>query len=225
MRTAVRRLRAVSNGIEAAVEGPGGIDRITADYCVVAIPPPLIGELGITPSLRPSSTRPFALSKWAPPRSCCCSSPHRSGGVAGWRVCTDSNQPIGAVWDGNEQQRGRAAILTCLAGGDASGQLQQALDRQGHPVSQPRFNGLVHHRAWSPRARLTGRRSGGLVADMRYSHQVGIPNCATGCAPHGRLLFAGEHTSVRWQGYMNGAIESGQRAAAEVISMLRTDSR
>jgi len=39
------------------------------------------------------------------------------------------------------------------------------------------------------------------------------------------VLFAGEHTSVRWQGYMNGAIESGQRAAAEVISMLRTDSR
>jgi len=29
-------------------------------------------------------------------------------------------------------------------------------------------------------------------------------------------VFAGEHTSVRWQGYMNGAVESGQRAAAEI---------
>lgn len=35
-------------------------------------------------------------------------------------------------------------------------------------------------------------------------------------APHGRLFFAGEHTSVRRQGYMNGALQSGQRAAAEV---------
>jgi monoamine oxidase len=34
--------------------------------------------------------------------------------------------------------------------------------------------------------------------------------------PCGRLFFAGEHTSSKWQGYMNGAIESGRRAAAEI---------
>jgi len=34
--------------------------------------------------------------------------------------------------------------------------------------------------------------------------------------PFGRLFFAGEHTSIRWQGYMNGAVESGRRAAAEI---------
>ena len=27
--------------------------------------------------------------------------------------------------------------------------------------------------------------------------------------PCGRLFFAGEHTSIKWQGYMNGAVESG----------------
>jgi monoamine oxidase len=32
----------------------------------------------------------------------------------------------------------------------------------------------------------------------------------------GRVVFAGEHTSERWQGYMNGAVESGQRAAREL---------
>ena len=36
--------------------------------------------------------------------------------------------------------------------------------------------------------------------------------------PFGRLFFAGEHTSIRWQGYMNGAIESGRRAAEEIAS-------
>jgi monoamine oxidase len=36
--------------------------------------------------------------------------------------------------------------------------------------------------------------------------------------PAGRVFFAGEHTSIRWQGYMNGAIESGRRAAAEVTA-------
>ena len=37
--------------------------------------------------------------------------------------------------------------------------------------------------------------------------------------PSGRVVFAGEHTSTRWQGYMNGAIETGMRAAAEVESL------
>jgi monoamine oxidase len=39
--------------------------------------------------------------------------------------------------------------------------------------------------------------------------------------PHGRIVFAGEHTSLRWQGYMNGAVESGQRAAAEIVALNR----
>jgi hypothetical protein len=34
----------------------------------------------------------------------------------------------------------------------------------------------------------------------------------------GRLVFAGEHTSARWQGYMNGAVESGIRAARELVA-------
>jgi len=42
--------------------------------------------------------------------------------------------------------------------------------------------------------------------------------------PEGRALnchFAGEHTSVDFQGYLNGAVETGQRAANEVIAALR----
>ncbi len=32
-------------------------------------------------------------------------------------------------------------------------------------------------------------------------------------------MFAGEHTSLKWEGYMNGAIESGLRAAAEIRAL------
>lgn len=38
--------------------------------------------------------------------------------------------------------------------------------------------------------------------------------------PHGRIIFAGEHTSVTWQGYMNGAVESGLRAVEKVCAMV-----
>jgi monoamine oxidase len=38
----------------------------------------------------------------------------------------------------------------------------------------------------------------------------------------GRIFFAGEHTSVKWQGYMNGAVESGLRAAEEIAAYSRS---
>ena len=37
----------------------------------------------------------------------------------------------------------------------------------------------------------------------------------------GACHFAGEHTSIDFQGYLNGAVETGQRAAGEVIAALR----
>jgi len=38
--------------------------------------------------------------------------------------------------------------------------------------------------------------------------------------PVGRLHWASSETAVHWSGYMNGAIESGERAASEVLSCL-----
>ena len=39
--------------------------------------------------------------------------------------------------------------------------------------------------------------------------------------PAGRIVFAGEHTSTRAQGYLEGAVESGERAARQVAALLR----
>jgi monoamine oxidase len=38
--------------------------------------------------------------------------------------------------------------------------------------------------------------------------------------PHGRVHWAGTETSDRWSGYIDGAIRSGERAAAEVLARL-----
>ncbi|KAL2867400.1 putative flavin-containing amine oxidase [Aspergillus lucknowensis] len=39
--------------------------------------------------------------------------------------------------------------------------------------------------------------------------------------PVGNVHFAGTETAVKWRGYMEGAIESGERAAAEVVEATR----
>jgi monoamine oxidase len=40
-------------------------------------------------------------------------------------------------------------------------------------------------------------------------------------APEGRLIFAGAHTALRWTGFIDGAIESGFRAAQETKRLLQ----
>ena len=37
----------------------------------------------------------------------------------------------------------------------------------------------------------------------------------------GNCHFAGEHTSIDFQGYLNGAVETGERAAAEILADLK----
>jgi monoamine oxidase len=39
--------------------------------------------------------------------------------------------------------------------------------------------------------------------------------------PEGNCHFAGEHTSIDFQGYLNGAVESGERAAGEILAGLK----
>ena len=66
-------------------------------------------------------------------------------------------------------------------------------------------------------------------ADERWSRgcPVGIaaPGVYTGYGPAlrqpiGRIHWAGTETSTYWNGYMDGAVRSGERAAAEVLAEL-----
>jgi monoamine oxidase len=133
-----------------------------------------------------------------------------------------SDQPTGAVWDGNEGQPGLAGILSFLAGGRASRQLQARLAEGG-------ADGVAEDVAWlGPPATVLASRA--IVWEDDPLAGGGYAYFDPGfrpiwrdllARPSGRIAFAGEHTSVRWQGYMNGAVESGQRAAADIAALAR----
>jgi len=131
-----------------------------------------------------------------------------------------TSQPFGAVWDANEQQRGRGGILSFLAGGQASAELQAILARDD-------VAGVADRLRWlgRPTDAVASRvirweaepwsRGGYAYLDHRYD-----PRLRDWLArPWRRAVFAGEHTSIRWQGYVNGAIETGLRAAAEIAAL------
>ena len=44
-------------------------------------------------------------------------------------------------------------------------------------------------------------------------------------APVGNLQFAGEHVSVNYRGYMNGAVETGKEAADTIAELLKEQAK
>ena len=58
----------------------------------------------------------------------------------------------------------------------------------------------------------------GSYSTIRVGHYTTlVEHCATP-SEDGRIQFAGEHTSADFMGFMNGAVESGERAAAALLA-------
>ncbi len=220
LHTVVRRVRQDSRRVRLTVESHGRRHELAVDYLVCALPASTAREVAFEPPLPEPQTEAIAsLSYGAATRLLL------QFGRPFWRRARRARafgtaMPFGAVWDGSEDQRGPTAILTLLAGGRASQGMQQILRRQG-PA------GVVRLLEWlgRPPALLSSEsvtwerdpwaRGGYAVFGPGFN-----PLWRDWLArPAGRVVFAGEHTSLRWQGYMNGAVESGQRAAAEILAL------
>ena len=125
------------------------------------------------------------------------------------------------MWDAGENQRRPKGMLAVLAGGGASAATRSLLKTGGASdlVSHLRFFGVggsrllkFHSVSWEDDPWARGAYA---VFDRSFppSARRSLP------MPCGRLFFAGEHTSVKWQGYMNGAISCGLRAAEEISAL------
>jgi monoamine oxidase len=204
--------------VRASVKHGRSVSQITADYLVVALPATILRRIPITPSLPAQQHDAIARLKYGRATKSLLQFSRRFWRVPGQPRAFASSLPFGAVWDGNEEQGGRTGILALLAGGGASDQTQAMVAKDG-------ARRLADELDW------LGSRRGELVASKQivwesdswarggyaYFDPTFDPALRPWLArPFGRLFFAGEHTSLRWQGYMNGAVESGRRAAAEV---------
>jgi monoamine oxidase len=194
--------------------------QITCDYLVFAVPATLLRRIPITPSLPAHQHNAFARLRYGRATKTLVQFSRRFWRAPGRPRAFGSPLPFGAVWDGNEEQRGRPGILSLLAGGSASDASQEIVARDG-----PRR--LVDGLEWlgSRHAEIIGSRQIVWENDpyARGGYAFFDPSFDPGlrawlARPAGRIFFAGEHTSIRWQGYMNGAVESGRRAAAEVAA-------
>jgi monoamine oxidase len=130
------------------------------------------------------------------------------------------------TWEVTRSQPGNAGILVDYTGGNVGASFSpnkgSATDRAQQFLAQidpvlpnldDHWNGLATVDFWTAYPWTKGSYSYWKVG--QYTKFGGIEGVQEGV-----VHFCGEHTSVDFQGYLNGAVETGQRAATEVLDAL-----
>ncbi len=147
------------------------------------------------------------------------------GGVAGVQAPVTgtiySDRSFQLVWDTSAGQPGAGGVLTNYLAGDAArreeaqalAQLEAGMAALAPKVARALLPKIRASFFWPNHPHTRGSYAGCLVG--QYTSFAGI---AARSELDGRLVFAGEHTSVGAMGSMNGAVEAGERAAREVMA-------
>ena len=216
LHTILRRVTQTRTGLTAALESHGRISEAPFDYLVCAMPATLVRDVMFDPELPEPQRRAISLVRYGAATKTALQFDRAPWRTRGKPRAFGSALPIGAVCDGNEEQRG--SILSLLAGGRASAATRNILAAQGP-------SGIVRELSWMNLKRRELRAWMSMTWEREQWSRGGYAFFDTQfppalryslARPFDRIFFAGEHTSLRWQGYMNGAVESGLRAAEEI---------
>ena len=145
--------------------------------------------------------------------------PWRAQGYGGDSFSDEGYQ---LMWDNAQLQPGETASLTFYSGGDAGirvgeGSADDQVRRlmpgaeRTFPGSAAAFAGKASRFHWP-----THPHTLGSYACYRPGQWTTIAGAEI--EPVGNLFFAGEHCSYDFQGFMNGAAETGRRAAESVMA-------
>ncbi len=209
--------------VRASLKHKRQTQQLSCDYLVCTLPASVLRRIPITPALPPQQHEAIASLRYGRATKSLLQFSSRFWRVPGKPSAYGSALPFGAVWDGNEEQRGKAAILTLLAGGSASDTTNETVGREGAVALARQLDWLGSNRAQLLAAQHISWDADPWARGGYAFFDPGFDPTLRGwlAQPFGRLFFAGEHTSVRWQGHMNGAVETGRRAAAEVAAVHR----
>lgn len=151
------------------------------------------------------------------------SRPWRRDGSAGYLI----NDTIQNGWDASQlqtQNRGPGAY-TVFLGGKAAEAINQAgpAEIRRHAAEAVQVLGQIYPASEGEigqRQRVARWTTNPLAGGSYPAYSTGQWTTISGleAEPVGRVHFAGDHTSDQFQGYMNGAAESGLRAAQEVLT-------
>jgi monoamine oxidase len=142
------------------------------------------------------------------------SAPHPANGSVFSDVSTFQN-----VWETSRGQDGSRGIITNLIGGSRAASHRTSFTptylnelNAVFPGTKAAYDGKSGSMNWPKVPTALASYSAPLVGQYTWIYSVSPES-----ELDGRLLFAGEHTSSVSPGYMNGGVESGNRAARELL--------
>jgi len=214
----VQRIEQNETGVTVTYSNDGELQTITADRVICTLPFPVLKEIEITPALPEDKQQAIRDLKLTPVTRTFQQFRKRvweQSGLSGYGI---TDLEIQNTYSPTLSQTGSRGILTAYTGG------QRALDLSAMSESD--------------RQSFVLRKMGSVFSNLNGAYQSGVSQIwhedefARGAFTYfepgqmatllpiaqrseGRIHFAGEHTSA-WHGWMNGALESGNRAAAEV---------
>lgn len=211
-------VRRIDHGAAVTVHHDRGV--VTAERAIIAIPPHLIAAIDFTPRLPPERAALVAQTPMGAVIKCTAIYDRpfwRDAGLSG--LALSDRGPIHVAFD-NSPPDGSCGVLMGFAEADAARRLG-ALDEAGRRAAAL----ACFVRAYGPAA-ATPR----AYTDHVWEHDPWSGGCYGAFCPPGvwttvgrvirtpvgRLHWAGTETATHWSGYIDGAIASGLRAAAEV---------
>jgi len=214
----VLRIEQNETSVTVTYQTKEGVETITADRCICTLPFPVLKNIEVSPAFSEEKQQAINELKLTP-----VTRTFQQFRTRVWELDRLSGYGITDLdiqntYSPTTTQTGRRGILVSYTGG------QRALDMSA--MSETDRQTLVFHKM----ANLFGIPSSQYESGTSYIwHEdpralgaftyFGPGQMArllpVAQRPEGRIHFAGEHTSA-WHGWMNGALESGNRAADEV---------
>jgi monoamine oxidase len=207
---------------EAGVEVEADGRTVTAGRAILAVPPAIAGRIGYRPAMpgwRSQLTQRVPMGSVVKLHAIYEEPFWRQEGLSGFAV-SDSG-PVAVVYD-NCPAGGSPGVLVGFIEGDQARAWSRRTPADRRAAILASLTGFFGERAGRPKELL--ERS---WADEEYSGGCFAGYFPPGVwtsfgqalrEPVGRLHWAGTETATVWSSYMEGAVQSGQRAADEVLA-------
>jgi monoamine oxidase len=210
--------QAADRVVVRAIDQRGHLQAIEGDAAVMTLPATTLRDIEITPPLPEDQRRAIARLRYGCATKVVvqCEPPGLQRRRA-QAFATDG--ALGAFWDATEGQPSASpSMINFLGGGAVSAKLAARVETgAGSLLSELCWLGLAGSPVLGSRS-VTWEDDPFALGGYAYLDPGFDPAWKTLLARRaGRIVFGGEHTSENFQGYMEGAVESGQRAAAELI--------
>jgi monoamine oxidase len=216
-------VRSIEQGPDGVIVHADGAE-VGARYAVVAVPPALAGRIDYRPALpveRDQLTQRFPMGSTVKCLALYERAFWREAGLSGEAVCGVG--PVSVVFDATSHD-GRVPALLAFVVGDAARGWSSRGEAERRDAVLSVFTRLFGSAAAAPVH----------YVEQDWSTEPWTRGCPTGAAvpgafaslcpalrrPVGRLHWAGTETATEWCGYIEGALESGERAAREVLARL-----